>query len=91
LKQAPDLFLAHRRLAEALVADGNTPGAITEFKEASRLNPMDATTHVQFAKLYASQGKTDDASNEYRKALDANPNSAVAKDGLAELAKTKSK
>ena len=57
-------------LADALVATGNTAGAIMTYRDAVKVNPDDVELRLDFARLLKTQGATDEADAEFDKVID---------------------
>jgi hypothetical protein len=57
---------------------GDFAAAETKFREATRVNPQNATVHAWLARSLAAQNKNDDASNEANAALAISPTPASA-------------
>jgi len=59
---------AIRGLAENLFNDGQTDGALEQYKVIADANPEDAQTYVRIAEIYRKQGKFDLALDNLKKA-----------------------
>ncbi len=75
---------AHASLGLALARKGDWPGAVTEDREAIRLDPNSAGAHAQLGSALAEQAAWDEAVAEYREALQLDPNSGPVHASLAE-------
>lgn len=59
-----------RRRAEALERDGSYHEAVAAYREAIRLDPADASTHVRLGVALRSAGEDEEANRVFRAALD---------------------
>ena len=80
---SPSFAPAHRELGLALGVQNRLPEAATELAEAVRLDPNDATTHLNLAVVYAQAGRFADARAQAEQALTIRPNYPQAQQLLA--------
>jgi tetratricopeptide (TPR) repeat protein len=62
-----------------LVAAGDTAGAVKQYQEALKLNPISSIAHYRLAEAYFQEQNYQNAANEYRQAMngDMNPSWVV--------------
>jgi len=78
----------HRRLGDLWLADGNTAGAIREYRAVLAKAPTDpAASHFDLAKAYRTAQRPEDAKEELLLALEAAPGFRPAQKMLLELTK----
>jgi tetratricopeptide (TPR) repeat protein len=78
---------AYYSLAVTLKHQGDLEGAEAHYKEALRLNPMDASAWVNLGlDIYEARGMLDEAESSYRRALEVRPGYATAVFNLGQLA-----
>lgn len=85
---APDSAQAHQMLAQEEVKQGNTNGAIAEYRKAIALDPHLPSAHVELAELLATSSDPAlkaQAITEFKLALAANPQDAKALCGMAQV------
>jgi tetratricopeptide (TPR) repeat protein len=61
LQLAPKSLVAHRNLAEALIAQNKPDAAIEEYKEVVKLAPQDYAAKLEVARLHLSRGEFAEA------------------------------
>jgi tetratricopeptide (TPR) repeat protein len=86
---APESPVMYRLIAHEMAKQGNITGAITNYREALRLDPQAPGLHFELAEaLYASSTVTDqrEAQHEYKAALAANPFDEQAEHRLGDIA-----
>jgi len=86
---APKSALMHQVMAHELVKQGDTKGAIANYREALRLDPKLPGLHFDLAEaLNTSPSATDqkEAEDEYKAALATNPFDEQAEERLGEIA-----
>ncbi len=89
---APDSAQMHQLLAHEETREGNTNGAIAEYRKAIAIDPHLPGVHFELAELlHTSQDPAakNQAVQEYRAAVQENPQDAKAICRLAEMAETK--
>jgi tetratricopeptide (TPR) repeat protein len=64
---------AHNNMGDTYAQEGNTAGAIQEFKRAIELRPGYADAYHNLANTYEVQGSTEEAIKYYLQAIDFNP------------------
>jgi hypothetical protein len=78
----------HSLLGELWLEQGNTAGAIQEYKAALTLNPVDvAQARFNLAQAYRRANRVDDAKEQVLQALEAAPNFKPAQKLLLEIMK----
>lgn len=85
---APDSAQMHQLLAHEEIKEGNTNGAIAQYRKAIAVDPGLPGIHFELAELLnTSQDASvkSDAANEYRAALKANPLDEKAECRLADI------
>lgn len=75
--------MAHNSLGQQLVEQGKVADAVSEYREAVRLDPAYATAHISLGLAFAAQGNLEAAVAEYREALRISPDLAPAHNDLA--------
>ncbi|HEY3197200.1 MAG TPA: tetratricopeptide repeat protein, partial [Nitrospirales bacterium] len=70
-----NLATEHMNQGKLLLARGDVPLSINEFREALRLTPDSAVAHSELAKALAAKGDISGALNEYQKAVNLHPDS----------------
>jgi len=78
-----DAAVRHFREGVRLESSGDMSGAVSEYREAIRLDPGFAEAHCNLGVILKDQGKLDDAIKEYRKALEIRSDFAEAHGNLA--------
>ncbi len=78
-----NLIIARRELGIAYLNMGRTDSALTQFRQASRLEPTDPYAHYYIGHIDELKGKTPEAAEEYRKALELYPGYIEAQGSLA--------
>jgi hypothetical protein len=73
---------AHTKLADSLLQDGNTLGAVEQYQKAIALKPDAAVLHAYLGRAYMDLQRWDEAASEYQVSVGLEP-SAGAFDGLA--------
>jgi tetratricopeptide (TPR) repeat protein len=89
---APDSAQMHQLLAHELTREGNTNGAIAQYRNAILIDPHLPGVHFELAELlHTSQDPAakKEAEQEYRAAVAENPQDVKAICALAEMAETK--
>ncbi len=61
---APNSFVAHYLLGEALLATGSIPGSVTQLEVARRLAPDSPEVRYSLSRAYAKAGQSERARNE---------------------------
>jgi predicted Zn-dependent protease len=85
---APDSAQMHQLLAHEEIKEGNTNGAVAEFRKAMAIDPHLPGVHFELAELLNSAsdpGLKKEAVQEYQAALAANPMNEKAERRLAEI------
>jgi protein O-mannosyl-transferase len=75
-------WLAYARLGLVFSKEGRTDEAISQYRQALRLNPDDADTHYNLANALYRKGLLDEAIGEYQENLRLNPNDAGGHNNL---------
>ena len=78
LAKNPDCWMAHYNLGIALLNQGQTGEAISQYLEAIRLNPDFALAHNNLGAALARNGQIDEAISQYQEAIRLNPDYAEA-------------
>src|SRR5208283_5092379 len=78
LAKNPDCWMAHYNLGIALLNQGQTGEAISQYLEAIRLNPDFALAHNNLGAALARNGQIDEAISQYLEAIRLNPDYADA-------------
>ena len=89
---APDSAQMHQLLAHEETKEGNTNGAIAQYRKAIEINPHLPGVHFELAELlHTSQDSVikKQAEEEYRAAIADNPRDEKAASELADIAMTK--
>lgn len=73
LRTCPDVAAVHNRMALALEATGDEPGAETEVLEAIRLDRRDADPHINLGRLLARRGDHGEARRAFDQAVTLRP------------------
>jgi len=73
-----DNYLAHRKLADTLLAEGELEGAEAHYEKALALRPRWVDAHVGLAEVLRERGRADAARARLRLALSLAPDSADA-------------
>jgi hypothetical protein len=79
---APDHWLPHLRLGEVLHNVGRRDEAITEYKLAIDLRPVEQFGYQKLALAYAERGDLDSARNTFERLKQIQPESPAAANGL---------
>jgi tetratricopeptide (TPR) repeat protein len=61
---APNSFVSHKALGDALLETGDTDGALRELQTAARLAPDSPSTRFSLARAYKRAGRTEEAERE---------------------------
>jgi serine/threonine-protein kinase len=77
-----DFSMAHNNLGNALLARGQRDDAITELREAIRLDKQNATAHYSLGVALGNNGQPDEAIAEYHEAIRLKKDYAAAHQGL---------
>ena len=77
-----DNEIARNNLGDALLAQGQTTAAISEFAAAVRLNPRSVLVHLSLGSALCKQGDPEAAIHEFEAALRLDPNNANAHGNL---------
>jgi tetratricopeptide (TPR) repeat protein len=80
-----DNDFAHNELGIALQKNGKADEAITQYKEALRINPGFAQAHNNLGITLRQTGRTDEAITQYQLALEIMPDDAEAHFNLARV------
>ena len=75
-------WLAYARLGLVFSQEGRTDEAISEYRQALKLNPDDADTHYNLANALYRKGLLDEAIGQYQESLKLNPNDAGGHNNL---------
>ena len=75
-------FLAHDDCGSALLEEGRTDEAISEFEAALAINPNSAETHNNLSAAFMRNRRIDDAIAHYMKAIEIKPDYAEAHSNL---------
>jgi tetratricopeptide (TPR) repeat protein len=76
----------HQKLGDLWLEQGNTAGAIREFRAVTARNPIDpAAAHFNLARAYRAANRLDDAKEQLISALEAAPGFRPAQKMLLEL------
>jgi len=75
-RKAPDTWLPHYGLGEALRTRGNCAAAVPAYVQALRLRPQEPLTHTNLGACLVELGRLDDARRVFLRALEVNPTSA---------------
>src|SRR5208282_3660905 len=78
LAKNPDCWMAHYNLGIALLNQGQTGEAFSQYLEAIRLNPDFALAHNNLGAALARNGQIDEAISQYLEAIRLNPDYADA-------------
>ncbi|MFO7494190.1 MAG: tetratricopeptide repeat protein, partial [Desulfobacterales bacterium] len=76
---------ASRNLGEALMQQGDYPGALREFLAAEKLNPEDPILHNDLGLFYRIKDRLDLAIHHFKLAIELKPGYAVAQNNLGEV------
>lgn len=76
---------ASRNLGEALMQQGDYPGALREFLAAEELNPEDPILHNDLGLFYRIKDRPDLAIHHFKRAIELKPGYAVAQNNLGEV------
>lgn len=69
IKQAPDAWDVHHRLAMLLATTGRPKEASKHFRQIVKANPMHATSHANLANALSESGQLDEAVKEFNRAI----------------------
>jgi tetratricopeptide (TPR) repeat protein len=86
---APNSARTHQMMAHELARQGDTDGAIGNYREALRIDPRVPGLHFELAEMLknsSAAGGREEAVKEYQAALAANPNDQKAECRLGDLA-----
>lgn len=86
VQQAPDIWVPHVALGEALEGAGSPEAAIVEYRLAIQLRPSEPVPYMKLGLALAEQRRLDDASAAFGKLEQVMPGSAVARNGLGAVA-----
>jgi len=89
---APDSAQMHQLLAHEEIREGNTNGAIAQYRKAIAIDPHLPGVHFELAELLRTSqvpAVKKEAEQEYRAAVGENPQDVKAICALAEMAETK--
>jgi tetratricopeptide (TPR) repeat protein len=75
-------WLAYARLGLVFSKEGRTDEAISQYRQALKLNPDDADTHYNLANALYRKGLLDEAISEYQENLRLNPGDAGGHNNL---------
>jgi tetratricopeptide (TPR) repeat protein len=70
---APESARMHQLMAHEAARQGNTEGAIAQYREALKIDPKLPGLHFELAEAQSASTSTSDQENEYKAALAANP------------------
>ncbi|MHB1936287.1 MAG: tetratricopeptide repeat protein [Acidobacteriaceae bacterium] len=82
----PRIAALHFELAQLLWETGTVDGqkeAVSEYKTALELNPLDEKSEAELGMIAAQKGDTEEALADYSRAVELQPDDAVALTGLA--------
>jgi len=77
-----DNAVAHINLGKALLLQGRTEEAASQFREVLRINPDDAGAHCNLGNAMQRQGRMEEALAQYHEALRINPEHAETYNNL---------
>jgi len=77
-----DYTSAHWSLGNALCSQGRVDDAVSEYRQALRINPEFAEGYTSLGNALYSQGKLEEAAVQYREALRITPDSDEARQNL---------
>jgi Flp pilus assembly protein TadD len=80
--KAPDHWLPHLLLGEAMEEAGRRDEAVVEYTEAIRLRPDETMSYQKLGTCFLEDGRLDDAAATYRSLRARDPKSTVASIGL---------
>jgi tetratricopeptide (TPR) repeat protein len=85
--QAPDETFPQLlvQVGTALREKGDLKGAAARLQQALKINPNDASAHLQIANVYSRQGRAEDAMGHCREVLRLRPEDADAHYGLGSM------
>ena len=75
----------HMQIADALLANGKNPEALSELSMAEQLDPKNPVIQNKLGIVYQLRGKPKEAERRFRKALALNPNYTDVRANLARL------
>lgn len=78
----PNSYHIQYNLANALNDAGDTPGAISRYRQTLRLQPGYPEGHCNLGAALAQEGRADESADEYRQALRLNPGLSEAHEAL---------
>ena len=81
----PTSYRDHLSLGDALLQEGNTQEAVTQFQVAKSLAPKDAETNAMLALALHNAGRTNEASQAYRDTLALQSGNPLVMNNLAYL------
>jgi Flp pilus assembly protein TadD len=77
-----DNYTAHHDLGNALLAQGQTAEAVTQYNQALRIRPDDPEAHYGLGNALLAQGQTAEAVTQYNEALRIRPDDPKAHNSL---------
>jgi tetratricopeptide (TPR) repeat protein len=80
----PDAWMAHANLGVELDRQGRLEEAMSQYREALRINPADEQAHYDLGNSLLHQGRSVEAIAEYREAIEINPAYANAHTNLGQ-------
>jgi tetratricopeptide (TPR) repeat protein len=83
LECAPENYIAHYNMGEALLKTEHYPEAIEHFGRALQFQPGDADVYLSRGNVFLASGRVSEAVADYREALHVRPDFAKAHAGLA--------
>jgi tetratricopeptide (TPR) repeat protein len=87
---APESARMHQLMAHEAARQGNTEGAIAQYREALKLDPKLPGLHFELAEALSASTSTSDQENEYKAALAANPFDEKSECRLGEISSRQS-
>jgi Tfp pilus assembly protein PilF len=79
---APDNFVGHNSLGNALFKKGDVNGAIAHYEQALQIKPGYADAHNNLGNALLQKGSVDEAATQFQKALEIDPDNANAHNNL---------
>jgi hypothetical protein len=86
VQQAPDIWVPHVALGEALENAGSPEAAVAEYRLAVHLRPTEPVPYMKLGLALAGQRRLDEAAAAFRALERVMPGSAVARNGLGAVA-----
>ncbi len=85
IKIRPDFEMARDNLAVIMLEQGDTDGAIAEYRAALKIDPDSVPAHTGLGNAYLAQGNFEQASREYQSVLQRRPGDARAMNNLGDV------